>query len=152
MLQKYSWILSQRFFFVFLIHCIKNKTVLLWLALLVLLLPRTPKKKEGTRQKNPTKQKLKALSKYGILISSLDHGVGKSRQPSDPISHFCLTALKAQKPMVTPRTRRGASTRHSSDTPWAPQRLIVQGELPSALNFHFVLKSKTMHTTGLEIA
>lgn len=46
----------------------------------------------------------------------------------------------------------GGAQPHDSDTPWAPQRLIAQGELPSALKFHFVFKSKTMDTTGLEIA
>lgn len=40
-------------------------------------------------------------------ISSLDHTVEKSRLPSDSLSHFCLTALKAQKPTVPLLRHRG---------------------------------------------
>lgn len=126
-LQKYSWILSQKFLLlssdsphqkISFALCSAQHREETWLALLVLLLPRTPQKEERTRQKTPTKQNLKTLTNYDTLISSLDHTVEKSRLPSDPLSHFCPTALKAQKPTVPLLRHRGLGDAQHPPLKW----------------------------------
>lgn len=129
-----------------------KKPALLWLALLVLFLPRTHQKKGGTRQKP---HKAKAKRHYGTLNLQLGSQIWEEQTAKWSPCTFLpdrTEGTEGDSATSAPPSSRWHKQRpllkwkevhsHDSDTPWAPQRLIAQGELPSALNFHFVFKSK----------